>query len=88
MKLGETVPEISVRYQNVFSELSDENRISLNVNTLNKGKEDALELLEEVLNSPYLGWDYNNPKTEVVGVVFHPSLSEWLTKQLSQPMIR
>lgn len=29
-----------------------------------------------VLKSPYLGWDYNDPETDVLGVVFH-SL-EWL----------
>lgn len=29
-----------------------------------------------VLNSPYLSWDYGNPETAVVGVVFHAF--EWL----------
>lgn len=29
-----------------------------------------------LINSPYLGWDYSNPETTVLGVVFH-SL-EWL----------
>ena len=29
-----------------------------------------------VLNSPYLGWDYNDPETAVVGVAFHAF--EWL----------
>lgn len=29
-----------------------------------------------VLNSPYLGWDYSNPETAVVGVGFHAF--EWL----------
>jgi len=28
------------------------------------------------LNSPYLGWDYSNPETAVVGVMFHAF--EWL----------
>ncbi len=28
------------------------------------------------LNSPYLGWDYSDPETAVVGVVFHAL--EWL----------
>ncbi len=28
------------------------------------------------LNSPYLGWDYNNPETSVTGVIFHAF--EWL----------
>ena len=28
------------------------------------------------LNSPYLGWDYNNPETSVAGVIFHAF--EWL----------
>lgn len=29
-----------------------------------------------VFNSPYLGWDYSDPETAVVGVVFHAF--EWL----------
>ena len=29
-----------------------------------------------VLNSPYLGWDYTDPETSVVGVAFHAF--EWL----------
>ena len=29
-----------------------------------------------LLNSPYLGWDYSNPETAVMGVVFHGF--EWL----------
>ncbi len=29
-----------------------------------------------VLNSPYLGWDYNDPETAVMGVEFHAL--EWL----------
>lgn len=29
-----------------------------------------------VLNSPYLGWDFSNPETAVVGVIFHAF--EWL----------
>ena len=29
-----------------------------------------------VLNSPYLGWDYNDPETAVLGVAFHSF--EWL----------
>lgn len=29
-----------------------------------------------VLNSPYLGWDYSDPETAVVGVAFHAL--EWL----------
>ena len=28
------------------------------------------------LNSPYLGWDYSKPETEVIGVIFHSF--EWL----------
>ena len=34
-----------------------------------------------VLNSPYLGWDYNNPETAVVGVAFH--VFEWLFIRLA-----
>ena len=29
-----------------------------------------------VVNSPYLGWDYSKPETEVMGVGFHAL--EWL----------
>lgn len=29
-----------------------------------------------ILNSPYLGWDYSHPETEVIGVMFH--ILEWL----------
>jgi len=34
-----------------------------------------------VLNSPYLGWDYSNPETSVVGVAFHAF--EWLFVRLA-----
>ena len=34
-----------------------------------------------VLNSPYLGWNYNDPETAVVGVVFHAF--EWLFVRLA-----
>ena len=34
-----------------------------------------------VLNSPYLGWDYNDPETAVVGVTFHAF--EWLFVRLA-----
>ena len=33
-----------------------------------------------VLNSPYLGWDYNDPETAVVGVAFQAF--EWLFVRL------
>ena len=34
-----------------------------------------------VLNSPYLGWDYSDPETAVVGVAFHAF--EWLFIRLA-----
>ena len=34
-----------------------------------------------VLNSPYLGWDYNAPETAVLGVAFHSF--EWLFVRLA-----
>ena len=34
-----------------------------------------------VLNSPYLGWDYNDPETAVLGVAFHSF--EWLFVRLA-----
>lgn len=34
-----------------------------------------------VLESPYLGWNYNDPETAVVGVAFHAF--EWLFVRLS-----
>lgn len=33
------------------------------------------------LNSPYMGWDYNDPETAVVGVAFHAF--EWLFVRLA-----
>ncbi len=38
-----------------------------------------------VLNSPYLGWDYNDPETAVVGVVFHAF--EWLFVRIAPPAL-
>ncbi len=37
-----------------------------------------------MLNSPYLGWDYNDPETAVIGVLFHAF--EWLFVRLA-PLI-
>lgn len=34
-----------------------------------------------IINSPYLGWDYNDPETAILGVAFH-SL-EWLFVRLA-----
>ncbi|MCD2493512.1 helix-turn-helix domain-containing protein [Lacrimispora sp. NSJ-141] len=34
-----------------------------------------------ILNSPYLGWDYNDPETAVLGVAFHSF--EWLFVRLA-----
>lgn len=34
-----------------------------------------------LLNSPYLGWDYNDPETAVLGVSFHAF--EWLFVRLA-----
>jgi len=34
-----------------------------------------------VLNSPYLGWNYNDPETTVIGVIFHAF--EWLFVRLA-----
>ena len=33
------------------------------------------------LNSPYLGWNYNNPQTAVLGTAFH--VFEWLFVRLA-----
>ena len=38
-----------------------------------------------VLNSPYLGWDYNTPETAVLGVAFHSF--EWLFVRLAPIII-
>ena len=38
-----------------------------------------------LLNSPYLGWDYSNPETAVMGVVFHGF--EWLFIRLAPVVI-
>jgi putative transcriptional regulator len=37
------------------------------------------------LNSPYLGWDYSDPETAVVGVAFHSF--EWLFVRLAPPIL-
>ncbi|EKM3347036.1 helix-turn-helix transcriptional regulator [Listeria monocytogenes] len=34
-----------------------------------------------ILNSPYLGWDYSDPQTSVIGVAFHTF--EWLFVRLA-----
>jgi putative transcriptional regulator len=34
-----------------------------------------------ILNSPYLGWDYSDPETSIVGVAFHAF--EWLFVRLA-----
>ncbi|EKB8836410.1 helix-turn-helix transcriptional regulator [Listeria monocytogenes] len=34
-----------------------------------------------ILNSPYLGWDYSDPETNVIGVAFHTF--EWLFVRLA-----
>ena len=38
-----------------------------------------------VLNSPYLGWDYNDPESAVLGVAFHSF--EWLFVRLAPIII-
>ena len=37
------------------------------------------------LNSPYLGWDYSDPETAVVGAAFHSF--EWLFVRLAPPIL-
>ena len=34
-----------------------------------------------ISNSPYLGWDYNDPETAIVGTAFHAF--EWLFGRLA-----
>lgn len=46
--LDQAAPELSESYKKAFSELTDANRTSLEADTLNKGKEAAMELLEEL----------------------------------------
>ena len=41
----------------------------------------AISAVLIVLNSPYLGWDYSNPETAVVGVAFHAF--EWFFVRLA-----
>ena len=45
----------------------------------------AISLVLIVLNSPYLGWDYNAPETAVLGVAFHSF--EWLFVRLAPIII-
>ena len=44
----------------------------------------AIFVILILLNSPYLGWNYNDPETAVAGVVFHAF--EWLFVRLA-PLI-
>ena len=46
--LDKTIPELSAKYTESFSQLTDEKRTSLDVATLNSGKEAALELRKEM----------------------------------------
>lgn len=46
--LDKTIPELSTKYTELFSQLTDENRTSLDAATLNHGKEAALELKKEM----------------------------------------
>ena len=41
----------------------------------------AVFVVLTILNSPYLGWDYSDPETAVVGVAFHAF--EWLFVRLA-----
>lgn len=41
----------------------------------------AIFVVLTILNSPYLGWDYSDPETAVVGVAFHAF--EWLFVRLA-----
>lgn len=45
----------------------------------------AISLVLIVLNSPYLGWDYKDPETAVLGVAFHSF--EWLFVRLAPIII-
>ena len=45
----------------------------------------AISLVLIVLNSPYLGWDYNDPESAVLGVAFHSF--EWLFVRLAPIII-
>ena len=44
----------------------------------------AIFVILTVLSSPYLGWDYYDPETAVIGVIFHAF--EWLFVRLA-PLI-
>ena len=45
----------------------------------------AISVVLIVLNSPYLGWDYKDPETAVLGVAFHSF--EWLFVRLAPIII-
>ena len=45
----------------------------------------AISVVLIVLNGPYLGWDYNDPETAVLGVAFHSF--EWLFVRLAPIII-
>ncbi|MCM1155462.1 MAG: helix-turn-helix domain-containing protein [Ruminococcus flavefaciens] len=86
--LGETVVETKVDDLKVISEKLEVINLQLAHRKATKQKAihwlfislcaviAAIFAILIVLNSPYLGWDYSNPETAIVGTVFHAF--EWL----------
>ena len=91
--LGETITETKADYLKVISEKLEV--INLQLAQRKETRRKILHWLLislcavlitvfvvlSVLNSPYLGWDYNDPETAVVGVAFHAF--EWLLVRLA-----
>ncbi|MCM1037759.1 MAG: helix-turn-helix domain-containing protein [Ruminococcus sp.] len=86
--LGETVVETKVNDLKVISEKLEVINLQLAHRKATKQKAihwlfislcvviAAIFTVLIVLNSPYLGWDYSDPETAIVGTVFHAF--EWL----------
>ena len=86
--LGETVAETEIDHLKAISEKLEVINLQLSQRKTTRRKIfhwmlillcAAIVIISAVLvliNSPYLGWDYRNPETAVLGVAFHSF--EWL----------
>lgn len=97
MLLGETVTETETDRLNAISEKLEVINFQLAQRKTMKRKVFRWLLISSciviaaiftalaVLNSPYLGWNYNDPETAVMGVGFHAF--EWLFVRLAPPVL-
>lgn len=95
--LGETIPEARVDDLKVISEKLEIINLQL-AHRRNAGRRFfrgiliaicvillLIFIILGIMDSPYLGWDYNNPETAVVGVAMHAF--EWLFVRFAPLML-